>query len=505
MPPVAVDEFQDAIGELAARTGEAADTLLSRISVLSPAEARAFITDAYPALLSPYLAASNDLTVQWYAEQPAAERRPGAAVFTPVAGPMRSGEQLAISGRWALSTAAPATALRGNATRQVMNQSRDTVIVNAEREGVRWIRKAKPNACGFCKMLATRAAKDLAQYSYKSEGVRRKLDRFGNPTGDYTLTVIGKRGRTRGKRKLGSEYHDHCRCTAVPIRDGSYEPPDYVQQWTEEYDAIVKEHGTGDLLKISNLMDAGRVRPDRLRGALQDGADLFTAAAAADDTAAAAPPVDLDAPAAKKPPRSFEDVEADLQAAIEAGDDAAVDRLADELEAVEAAERKAAERAAKAKARREAIDRDKWDRVGALIDQGYDPVEAESDVFGISMERIRRRNFIAESRADGHRGAGFDELLTSVYEQRVYELYLQAESATRGVLFNRQTMNRYGPGGIDPVKLWTANEATARKWMSPELAEWFDQNGRLTKAALRNMILDGRDTWRDPMTRDFLQ
>lgn len=505
MPPRAVEEFQDALGELAARSGEAADRLLNRISVLSPAEARAFITDAYPALLTPFLAASSDLTVQWYSEQPAPERRPGSAVFAPVAAPMRPGEQLAISGRWALTQTSPSTALAGNATRQVFNQSRDTVIINAEREGVRWIRKAQPNACGFCKMLATRAAKDLAQYSYKSEGVRRKLDSFGNPTGDYTLTVIGKRGRTRGKRRLGSEYHDHCKCTAVPVRDGRYEPPDYVQQWTEQYDAIVKEHGTADLLKISSLMDAGRVRPDRVRAPLQDGVDLFTATAATDDAAAAAP-VDLDAAdSAPAPPRDFATVEAEFNAAIEAGDDAAIDRLADELQAVEAAERQAAERAAKAKARREAADRAKWDRVGTLIDDGYDPVQAEAEVFGKSVESLRRRDFIAQARADGHQGAGFDELLTNVYNRAVQELYLQAEAATRGTIFNRATLNRYGAGGPDPLKLWTASEATARKWMSEEMAAWFDQNGRLTKAALRQAILDGSGRWRDAMTRDFLQ
>lgn len=569
MPPVAVAEFQDAIGELAARSGEAADALLSRIRVLSPAEARAFITDAYPALLEPYLKASSDLTMQWYAEQPTAPTQRGSGIFVPEAAPMRAGEQLAISGRWALSTSDPSTALRGNATRQVLNQSRDTVIVNAQREGVRWVRQAKSNACGFCKMLATRAAKDLAQYSYKSEGVRKKLDRYGNPTGDYTLMVIGKRGRKRRKngRNLGSEYHDHCRCTAVPIRDGNYEPPEYVQQWTEQYDAIVKEHGTGDLLKISNLMDAGRIRPDRIKPAVDAGADLFTAAAATEP----APPVNLDEPptrtkgdelrdavakaqadieepdnrtsatakqkqqrrdarrlalqkaqqdlaaaeadgsvndvlsapvtrATKAKPRDFATVENEFNAAVEAGDDAAIDRLADELEAIEAAERKAAERAAKAKARREAVDREKWDRVGQLIDEGYNPIEAESDVFGISMERLRRRDFIAKARADGHQGKGFDELLASVFKAMSDEQYLAAENATNGHMIKRQFAGKVGERD-----LWRITEAQARKVMSDEMAAWFDQNGRLTKSALRESILSGSDVWRNPMTADFLQ
>lgn len=497
MPPTAVEQFQDALGELAARSGEASSRLLNRISVLSPVEARAFITDAYPELLTPFLAASSDLTAQWYAEQPTAARRPGVAEFVPVRPPLAGGEQLAISGRWALTQNDPVTALQGSATRNVMNASRDTVILNAQRENVRWVRQAKMNACGFCKMLATRAAKDLAQYSYSSQGVARKRDRYGNPTGDYTLVVIGKRGRKRrkGGRNFGSEYHDHCRCTAVPIRDGSYEPPDYVQEWTEQYDAIVAREGTGDLLKISNLMDVGRVRPDRVR-VLQDGADLFTAATAT----APPPPVDLDAPAPARPPRSFEVVESEFQAAIEAGDDAAIDRLAGELEAIEAAQRKAADRAAKAKVRREAADRAKWDRVGELVEQGVDPLEAESDVFGRSVESLRRRDFIAQARAEGHQGKGFDQLVDSVFTRLIDDLYTAADDATNGYMLKPQFV-----GKVRARDLWRMSDARARTVMSEEMAAWFDANGRLTRSALRQSILDGSGVWRDPMGRDFLQ
>lgn len=494
MPPQAVEEFQNALGELAARSGEAADRLLSRISVLSPGEARAFITDAYPDLLTPFLAASSDLTAQWYAEQPTVPVRAGAAEFVPIRPPLAGGEQLAISGRWALTQTNPVTALSGNATRQVMNASRDTVILNAQRENVRWVRQAKLNACGFCKMLATRAAKSIERYGYSSEGVR--LDK---ETGDYITVVVGRRGRggspLRGKRKLGSKYHDACRCIAVPVRDKNYEPPDYVQQWTDEYDDIVKEHGTGDLLKISNLMDAGRIRPDRVR-AVQDGVDLFAAATAADN-AAAAPPVELDSPAPKKP-RSFDDVEAEFQAAIAAGDDAAVDRLAEELEAIEVAERKAAARAAKAEARRDAERSRKSDEIIALVDSGVDPAEAEAEVLGISVDRIRRRDFISQARSDGHRGRGFDDLLESVFASIVEELYVAADDATRGYMLKPQFV-----GKVRARDLWRMSDARARKVMSEEMANWFDANGRLTRSALKQSILDGSGVWRDPMTRDF--
>lgn len=258
MPPQAVLEFQEVIGEFATRAGDGAGRLMDRISVLSPADARRVITDAYPALIDPFLKAAGELTTQWYAEQPTVPVAPGQSVFAPEPAPLASAEQLAVSGRWALTRTDPAAAIRGATIRHTMNASRDAVIYNAMREGVRWIRQAKPDACGFCKMLATRAAKEFAQYSYTSEGVARKRDKQGNLTDEYTLVVFNK--RRKDGRALGQEYHDHCRCTAVPVRDGIFNPPEYVHRWTEQYDAIVAQHGTSDPYKISALMDS---RPRR--------------------------------------------------------------------------------------------------------------------------------------------------------------------------------------------------------------------------------------------------
>lgn len=289
MPPVAVTEFQDALGELAARSGEATDKLLSRVGRLSPAEARAFITDAYPALLDPFLKASGELTAQWYSEQPVAVKSPGASVFVPEPVVLATGEQLAISGRWALTQPNAKTAILGSATRQVMNASRDTVIVNAQREGVRWVREAKPDACGFCRMLATRAAIPVSRSgritSYKSEGVFKD-----QKTGQYYLGVIGKRGVIRSGKQRGDKYHDHCRCIAVPLRDGRYNPPEYVQKWTDEYETLFDQYGS-DPIQISRLMDAGRQRPDRLK-------PLVTVAASAPTIAE---PVNLDQPTIASP------------------------------------------------------------------------------------------------------------------------------------------------------------------------------------------------------------
>ncbi|MFV8169837.1 ADP-ribosyltransferase [Mycolicibacterium peregrinum] len=111
----------------------------------------------------------------------------------------------------------PALALKGTATRSVFSGSRDTVITNANREGVRWARHASANACGFCRMLATRGA------VYHSQALAKKS-------------------------------HDHCHCLAVPDRDGLYVPAPYVEQWERDY-AQARRGGATTPGQIANAMD----------------------------------------------------------------------------------------------------------------------------------------------------------------------------------------------------------------------------------------------------------
>ncbi|QTF81618.1 MuF-like minor capsid protein [Mycobacterium phage Juliette] len=210
-------------------------------------------------------------------------------------------------------------------------------------------------------------------------------------------------------------------------------------------------------------------------------------------------------------PRTLDVVEAELHAAIELDDADAIDRLIAEMDALEQAEREAAAKAAERErkkaereaakaAQKEAEDRERWDRIGELIEQGYDPIEAEAEVLGVDPEKLRRRDFIAQARAEGHKGKGFDELLSSVFTEKATEQYWQAEAATNGYMLKRKY-----EGKVDPTDIWHVNERTARAWMSDELAAWFDENGRITKQLLRDAILSGRANWRNPLQEDFLQ
>ena len=48
-------------------------------------------------------------------------------------------------------------------------------------------------------------------------------------------------------------------------------------------------------------------------------------------------------------------------------------------------------------------------------------------------------------------------------------------------------------------------EKRAKTWTGDEMAAWFDANGRITRAAVRDTVIDGDQGWRNPMTEDIHQ
>ncbi|QIG61520.1 MuF-like minor capsid protein [Mycobacterium phage Ximenita] len=488
----AAPEFQGVLNELAGSIGRAVDTIVPRLADATQREGLALITDAYPALADPFLSAAADLSTQWYAEQPG-----GAEAFTPEPAALPDPSQLAANGRWSLLQADPLRALRGSATRAVFDSSRRTVLDNAEREGARWVRHASANACGYCRMLATRV---LTMDQRTAPGLYRS-----------------EASATQAPHRRDAKGHDHCKCLVVPLRENGvdYAAPSYVHDWLADYEAVSRD-SDGVLLSpnaIARAMETRgneRVRLHRV-GQWLDAEDEHRHAVAyyerADEEIAKLlglpEPETEPTPAAKgkrprKPKRTLDDIEAELSAAIEVGDDDLQNRLIDEMERIEARENAAAAKAAAKAAEKQAALHAKWDRMGELIEQGWDEVEAEAEAFGLEVEAIRRRNFMREARADGHTGKSFDELLYWVYQERVAEQYWAAEAATNGQMIARKYAAK-----VDARKLWSVNETTARKWMSEEMANWFDEHGRITKAELRDAVLAGRNWKQNAMTAYF--
>ncbi|QJD50411.1 MuF-like minor capsid protein [Mycobacterium phage Chris] len=484
----AVPELQGALASLASRVGEAIDTLVPRLADASQREGMALITDAYPALVDRFLGPAGELTTQWYTEQPG-----GVEGFVAEPAALPDPRQLAANGRWSLLQADPVRALRGSSTRAVFGQSRRTVLDNVAREGVKWARYASEGACGFCRMLATRSL---------------TFEDTGAP-GLYSTKYTALHGHSND---LDAKGHDHCKCVAVPLRDGQpYDPPAYVHDWLDDYQAVSRGPD-GYLLKpgvIAKRMETRGDERTRLHrvGQWLDAEDEHRHAVAyyerVDEELAKVLGVEPEAPAPKpkrKAKRTLDEVEAELSAAIEAGDEARIDKLIAEMDRIEERDQAAAAKQAAKQAAKEAEQQAQLDKMGELMEQGWDEAEAESFVMGTDIDTIRKREFMAQARADGHTGKSFEELLGWVLEEMISTQYWAAEDATNGVMIKRQWRDSY-----DPRKLWSANETTARKYMSEEMAAWFDEHGRVTRAALREAVMAGRGWKQGAMTADFLQ
>lgn len=269
MTPV---EVRAILGELDRRLSAELARFWHRLAETSTSEFRDLVIAAYPELVTPYVSAAADLGAVWYDSQPSTNPR-----FTATPSELPPVEKLQSSASWALAVGNGEQAialLSGAAERALFDGLRDTVVDNATREpGARWARHASANACGFCRMLATRHVGENATF-YSSEAAAGRVvgrgkemsaaDRRDRAAGRTRRSGDGVKGqflaggrRARGNADLGSKYHDNCHCVATMIRPGqTYSPPSYVERWNDEYIAASKE--SRDPNVIARLMDTHR-------------------------------------------------------------------------------------------------------------------------------------------------------------------------------------------------------------------------------------------------------
>lgn len=228
----------------------------------------ALITEAFPEVVAPYVAAASEMSAAWF--ESSAPELDYTALTTSL-----PEERLEESVRWALGGEGEKglARLEGSAQRAVFDGARETTMLNAELEpGTRWAREARADACAFCRMMSTRGAvyrteRDALRVSGRSADLTlsdRRMRAGGLATTDellrrrmgQTTYVRGKRKgqkktrAQRGKQALGDKYHDHCYCIAVEVRTGYYEPPEYAMEWENEYLKARSNAGTGDPRKV---------------------------------------------------------------------------------------------------------------------------------------------------------------------------------------------------------------------------------------------------------------
>lgn len=204
---VAPSERRETLDELTRLAARDLRGVWSRATALDTASFAPFIIDAFPEVTLPYTEIAAQLAATWF-ELSAPESPYIAITASPV--PV---EKLVKSAEWALdATGTDALPrLEGTLDRAVYDGARETTRVNVERTNSRWAVHARPQACPWCRMMATRGA------VYKARA-----------------TAL-------------SSCHDNGHCVAIEIRRrGQYTPPAYMEKWEDEYVKARANAGSGD-------------------------------------------------------------------------------------------------------------------------------------------------------------------------------------------------------------------------------------------------------------------
>ena len=219
-------------------------------------EFAAYVTQAFPDIVDPYHQMAAEFSATVFEEDfPAITSAAIVAAALPE-------DQLVKSAQWALGAdgAAAIDRMVGTTQRAIYNGDRETTTTNASKNGMRWVRIARPDACEFCKLLSSRTVNGL---TYSGSDVRKKIDpKTGRPFADGRLTtVVSDRRRKGSKQAPGKEYHDNCHCVvrAIPVRTDAMEylnetEPQFAelaQRFQDEYEkaaANAPEQGTKSLL-----------------------------------------------------------------------------------------------------------------------------------------------------------------------------------------------------------------------------------------------------------------
>lgn len=174
---------------------------------------------------------SSSLAATYYRNFRAMELGLGAASFTPTLALPPASDAIATS----LTVTGPSTVKRATMQGKTADQAMDLGLsrtgkaamrhalsggrrtlegsITSDRSAVGYARVASGSACAFCAMLASRGAVYLSR--------------------DAAGSVVGRDGRPRGTRSLGSDYHDGCGCSVEPVYDRNAAPPPGAERYDE--------------------------------------------------------------------------------------------------------------------------------------------------------------------------------------------------------------------------------------------------------------------------------
>lgn len=194
-------EHDGTLGDLSAVFYARLVELVGRLPAGSKAELRSALIEAFPELLYPFMESSAQVGASFYEASRAASI--GGRTFLASPAPVELAPA-AVDGlaRYAVSPLDRADGMRavtailaGAAQRNIFNSARDSIGHNValDETAYGYARKPSPGCCEFCAMLSTRVYDSMSR----------------------AVSVSGN--QRRSTQAVGKEYHDFCRCTAVPV------------------------------------------------------------------------------------------------------------------------------------------------------------------------------------------------------------------------------------------------------------------------------------------------
>lgn len=122
-----------------------------------------------------------------------------------------------------------------------------------------------------------------------------------------------------------------------------------------------------------------------------------------------------------------------------------------------------------------------------LAGLGENPEDAYNHAYGLRTEDQRKKALIGQLREQGYSGSGFDELARKSWKDEVRRRALHAEGETNGYMTNAAGRAK----GVNGWDLFAGPEATARKYASDELKEYWDKHGRATFSDYTHQLVHG--------------
>lgn len=218
-----LNEYWAIMDELSLLATEDTLGLLRSLNIDDQQELFAALQAGVPEIVALYRDAMVENAALFYGETQGIELdREAAAASSRVVAP-----QLRSNLKWVIDNPGNtqiAGLLAGVVSKHVLDGGRRYAERGFAAAGAGWFRAARPGACSFCRMLATRAATDWGPYTSADAAIH-----------------TGRGPTSRSQQPKGSDYHKHCKC--IPVKASEYQVPEHVNEWTETYYKATEQVG----------------------------------------------------------------------------------------------------------------------------------------------------------------------------------------------------------------------------------------------------------------------